>query len=82
MAATPTTETKQPQPAAPAKVKLEAVRPVRVGDKTYSPGEQFEVTEEEAAWITKKFQGVYSFGGERHNAEQDRHEIVRAKRVS
>lgn len=82
MATTPATETKTPQPAAPKMVKLEAVRPVRLGDKTYTPGEVFEASEEDANWILKGIQGVYNFGGERHNAEQDRHKIVRAKRVS
>lgn len=81
MATTPATETKTPQPATPKMVKLEAVRPVRLGDKTYTPGEVFEASEEDAKWITKEFDGVYSFGGERHNAEKDRHKLVRAKRV-
>lgn len=63
-------------------VKIEAIRTIAIGNTQLAPGEQIEVTEEQAEEFCKAYEGHYAFAGERGNHDAVRHQIARAKVVS
>ena len=83
-------KTRMTAPATGTKmVKVQAVRAFKYKDsegkkKIAQPGDQVEVSAEQAEELTKKRSGNYSFGGERFEADGnvDRHNIARAKTIA
>lgn len=71
------------QPAAKKKVKIKALRAICVNNLTLAPGAIAEVDEDVAAeYCDTKFEGSYSFAGERSLATSERFQVVRAERIS
>jgi hypothetical protein len=84
---TPQTETKTETKmvADPKRTKLIRIRAKREcllkGGITLMPGQEADVSEEEAQEFTKSHEGMYNFSGERDNSDATRAVIQRAERV-
>ncbi len=64
------------------RVKIKAVRDIRVDGKEYPPDAVVEVDEDTAKELCdRKFAGCLSFAGERHGDDIPRNVVTRAVRV-
>ncbi len=67
-------------------VKVRALRPITnpATNIVVSPGQTIDVTEEQAAELTKDMKGAYAFRGERYNVDGEvkRHSLKRAELVA
>ncbi len=68
--------------AAPAKVKIRALRAISIDNKIVQPGAEIEVTAEDAVeFCDKSFDGLYEHDGETSTRNAKFATIVRAVRV-
>lgn len=63
-------------------VRIEAITEIQIDNELLQPGDQALVSEKTAQDFCKEYKMQYNFGGERQNAEAQRHMRVRAKRVA